>query len=74
MTRDKRGPALRDFIPGYIAAVQRTPIQTAGNLPGGGRLFEVCTRAVEATGEQLALAELTDEERESLLARAEGDE
>jgi hypothetical protein len=50
----RKGPALRDFVPGYIEAVQRTPIQTTGNLPGGGRLFEACARAAEPA-EQLKL-------------------
>ncbi len=54
-TMKRRGPALRDFVPGYIEAVQRTPIQTAANLPGGGELFETCARAAEPEGEQLEL-------------------
>lgn len=61
MTRDKHGQAfLGDFLRAYAA----TPILTEGNLPGGGALFAVCTRAAEAPGEQLAL--LTDEERASI--------
>lgn len=40
--KDKRP----QFIPGYLAACARTPILTAGELPGGGDLFRTCTRAV----------------------------
>lgn len=50
MTRDRKGQA---FVPGFLAAAAGTPITTAGELPGGGALFEQRARAVEA--EQLSL-------------------
>jgi hypothetical protein len=34
---------LRTFLEAYAA----NPHRTEGNLPGGGRLFETCARAVE---------------------------
>lgn len=43
MTRDRKG---QTFVPGFLTAVYFTPVQTEGNLPGGGGLFEACTRAV----------------------------
>jgi hypothetical protein len=52
MTRDKNGQALLgDFLQAYGA----TPILTEGNLPGGGALFETCTRAAESVPEQTEL-------------------
>lgn len=42
--KDRKG---QEHIPGWVQAVMRTPIQTEGNLPGGGGLFETCARAVE---------------------------
>ncbi len=53
MTRDKDGQVLLgDFLRAYGA----TPIITEGNLPGGGRLFETCTREAEVA-EQARLFE-----------------
>lgn len=53
MVRDKAGQMfLGDFLRAYCG----TPIMTEGNLPGGGRLFETCTREVEVA-EQARLFE-----------------
>jgi hypothetical protein len=57
----RRGGGMKDkrpqFIPGYLAACARTPILTAGELPGGGDLFRTCTRAVVEIQTSLALIE-----------------
>lgn len=45
-------PLLADYLRAYAG----TPLLTEGNLPGGGRLFETCVRAVEP-GEQLSFDE-----------------
>ena len=44
MTRDKHGQVL---LADYLSAYAATPIISEGNLPGGGRLFDQCTRATE---------------------------
>jgi hypothetical protein len=51
MTRDRHGQVL---LVDYLRAYAGTPIMTEGNLPGGGRLFETCTKAAESA-EQLRL-------------------
>jgi hypothetical protein len=55
--KDRRG---QEHIPGWAEAVWSTPIQTEANLPGGGRLFETCARAVD-DAEQLPLGGGTEE-------------
>jgi hypothetical protein len=43
-TRDKDGQVL---LATFLQAYAASPHRTEGNLPGGGRLFETCARAVE---------------------------
>ena len=61
--RDKKGQML---LGDYLRAYAATPILTEGNLPGGGRLFETCSRALDDEPEQMDFVELSDEERGAL--------
>ena len=59
MTRDRRGQVL---LADYLRAYAATPVLTTlGNLPGGGRLFDVCTKAAGPEPEQLRLLGQEDE-------------
>lgn len=52
MIRDRKGQA---FVPGFLDAAASTPLETAGELPGGGEMFkraEAPERAAERAQDQ----------------------
>lgn len=57
-TRDKHGQVL---LTTFLEAYAASPHRTEGNLPGGGRLFETCARALEPEPKQLELEREGDE-------------
>ena len=61
MTRDRRGQA---FVPGFLDAAARTPIETAGELQGGGELFrEHAPAPREEQGPLFPVSSVTDKPR-----------